>query len=65
LEIAANGAVDLAAPARDAHVLSRAVRRIPALKIDRDYLRVYGEVRKFARVGREVRVRVEIREAVQ
>jgi hypothetical protein len=38
---------------------------VPAIPVDRGFLRVYGEVRAITRHGTELRVRAEIREAMQ
>jgi hypothetical protein len=64
-EIARNGAVILTAPAGRAGALSAALRAIPAIEVDRDVLRVYGEVREVTRLGSELRAVVDVREAVQ
>ena len=45
-EIAQHGAVILTAPAGRAAALSDALRTVPAFGVDRDVLRVYGEVRE-------------------
>lgn len=58
-------AVQLVCPARENAAMTQALVRVPALPVDRDVLRVYGEVRGFARNGDQLQVRVEIREAVQ
>jgi ATP-dependent Lhr-like helicase len=64
-EIAQQGAVILIAPAGQAGALSDALRTVPAFGVDRDVLRVYGEVRELARSGNELRAVVDVREAVQ
>jgi ATP-dependent Lhr-like helicase len=64
-EIARHGAVVLVAPAGHAEALSDALRTVPVIGVDRDVLRVYGEVRQLARSGNELRAVVEVREAVQ
>lgn len=64
-EVARRGAVVLVAPAGQAEALSDALREVPAVSVDRDVLRVYGEVRELARSGNELRAVVEVREAVQ
>jgi len=46
-------------------LLAAAVRDVPCIDIERDVLRVYGEVNAVRRIGTELRVRVELREAVQ
>ncbi|MFD5738520.1 protein DpdJ [Streptomyces massasporeus] len=58
-------AVKLVCPAREGAAMTQALVRVPALPVDRDVLRVYGEVRGFARNGDQLQVRVELREAVQ
>lgn len=64
-EIVAHDAVELVAPVSQVKQLSDALRRVVAVSVETDYLRVYGEVQKFCRVGRQYRARVAIREAVQ
>jgi ATP-dependent helicase Lhr and Lhr-like helicase len=64
-ELGRYGAVELTAPVGQSAPLSRAIRAVPALPVDRDVLRVYGEVRGIVRVGGELRAVVDIREAVQ
>nr|WP_276516424.1 protein DpdJ [Streptomonospora nanhaiensis] len=63
--IADAGAVELSCPTGDRRALSDAVARIPALAVDRDVMRIYGEVEDITRYGSEFRVRVELREAEQ
>ena len=63
--VADHGSVELVAPAEHFQALGDAVRLVPALAVDRDVLRVYGEVRKIVRAGSRIGARVEIREAVQ
>jgi ATP-dependent helicase Lhr and Lhr-like helicase len=63
--IAQAGAVDLVCPATERQSLSAALARIPALPVDRDVLRVYGDVSGVARYGPEFRARAELREALQ
>jgi hypothetical protein len=58
-------AVHLVCPAREGSAMAQALVRVPALPVDRDVLRVYGEVRGFARQGDQLQVRVELREAAQ
>ena len=55
----------LTAPADQSAALSRALRAVPALPVDRDVLRVYGEVREVLRAGAEVRATIHIQEAMQ
>jgi len=64
-EIASAGAVDLVCPAADRRSLSSALARVPALPIDRGFLRVYGDVTSVVRHGTEFRVRAELQEASQ
>jgi ATP-dependent Lhr-like helicase len=63
--MAETGGADLVCPASDRVNLGAALARVPALAVDRGFLRVYGEVRAVTRHGTEFRVRAEIREAVQ
>jgi ATP-dependent helicase Lhr and Lhr-like helicase len=63
--LAGHGVVVLAAPTALSAALSQALRAVPALPVDRDVLRVYGEVREVIRLGAEVRAVVELREALQ
>jgi ATP-dependent helicase Lhr and Lhr-like helicase len=63
--LARSGVVVLTAPAGQSPALSRALRAVPAFPVDRDVLRVYGEVREVVRFGAEVRAVVAVREAVQ
>ncbi len=60
-----HGAVELRASADQGAALAQALRLVPVLEVDRDVLRVYGEVRKILRSGPHLRARIEIREAVQ
>ena len=60
-----NAAVELVCPAGDGRAMADALVRVPAAAVDRDVLRVYGEVRGFARYQDQLRVRVELREAIQ
>jgi hypothetical protein len=64
-ELAQHGVVVLTAAVGQSAALSQAVRAVPALPVDRDVLRVYGEVREVVRLGAELRAVVRIREAVQ
>jgi hypothetical protein len=59
------GVVVLTAPADQSTALSGALRAVPALPVDRDVLRVYGEVREVLRAGPEVRATIHIQEALQ
>jgi hypothetical protein len=63
--IAESGAVDLVCPAAERQSLSAAMTRVPGLPVDRDVLRVYGDVTGIIRCGGEFRVRAELREALQ
>ncbi|MBO3752589.1 DEAD/DEAH box helicase [Streptosporangiaceae bacterium NEAU-GS5] len=60
-----HNAVELMAPTSAAALLAGAVREVPCVDIERDVLRVYGEVNAVRRIGAQLRVRVELREAVQ
>lgn len=64
-ELARHGVVALSAPAGQSAALSRALRTVPAFPVDRDVLRVYGEIREVVRLGAELRAVVGVREAVQ
>jgi ATP-dependent helicase Lhr and Lhr-like helicase len=64
-ELARSGALRLVAPVSQSGAFSLALRAVPALPVDRDVLRVYGEVREVVRTGGELRAVVDIREAVQ
>jgi hypothetical protein len=57
--------VQLTSPNGDKSALALAVRQVPAIHIDRDVLRIYGVVRKYAAHDGQVTARVEIREAVE
>ena len=63
--MADNGAAELTCPAGEAQALAEALIRVPALPVYRDVLRVYGEMRGYARHRDVLRVRVELREAAQ
>jgi ATP-dependent helicase Lhr and Lhr-like helicase len=63
--LARDGAVILTAPAVQAEALSQAIRVVPAIGVDRDVLRVYGEVRKFLRSGDYLHAHIDVREAAQ
>ncbi|KAB8170795.1 DEAD/DEAH box helicase [Streptomyces sp. 3MP-14] len=60
-----SAAVDLVCPAGATHALAQAVIAVPGLRVDRDVMGLFGEVRGYVRNGNEVCVRVELREAVQ
>jgi ATP-dependent Lhr-like helicase len=60
-----NGAAVLIASTEHSDQLGRAVRSVPAIAIDRDALRVYGNVHKTARLGTQLRAVVHIPEADQ
>lgn len=64
-EMAQHGIVALEAPAGQARALGDALRAVPAIGIDRDVLRVYGEARQITRIGSQLRAVAEIREALQ
>ncbi|MYS94808.1 MULTISPECIES: protein DpdJ [Streptomyces] len=63
--IAQHAAVELTADTNAATALSDAIARVPALTVDRDVLRLYGEMQGMSRDGQQWRVRVDIREATQ
>ena len=63
--LAQHGVVVLTAPVGQSAALSQALRAVPALPVDRDVLRVYGEVREVVRLGAELQAVVGVREAVQ
>jgi len=63
--ITASGAVELEAPSDRSQTLADAVHAVAALAIDRDVLRVYGDIVRVRRAGNMMRARIEIREAVQ
>ncbi|MFG2349653.1 protein DpdJ [Streptomyces phaeochromogenes] len=64
-ELTATSAVELVCPAGDATLMAHALKQVPVTPIDRDVLRVYGEVCGVVRNQNEIRVRVELREAAQ
>src|SRR5699024_7581231 len=49
--IAKSGAVDLVCPTHDRRALGIAVARVPALYVDRDVMRIYGEIKGITRHG--------------
>ena len=63
--LAEHGAVHLTATAESRHELAAAIGRVPLIGVDRDVLRVYGEVRHIDQDHAELRARVEIREVLQ
>jgi hypothetical protein len=63
--LAAGGAAELISPAGKRRVLADALARVPALHVDRDVLRLYGEVTAIARHGNSFCARIELREALQ
>jgi hypothetical protein len=63
--LARDGAVVLTAPVLQAEALSAAMRAVPAIGVDRDVLRVYGETRKFLRAGDYLHAHIDVREAAQ
>lgn len=63
--MAENAAVELVGESGNRRAMADALVHVPVLRVDRDVMRVYGEVRGFARHGDQVKVRVELREAVQ
>ncbi|UOE21932.1 DEAD/DEAH box helicase [Thermobifida halotolerans] len=58
-------AVELICPTSERAALSEALLRVPALSVDLDVLRVYGDVISINRYGREFRCRVELLETEQ
>lgn len=64
--LAQDAEVDLVSAGNDSgRVAAEALYQIPAIAIDRDVLRLYGEVRSVTRHTGEMVIRVEIREAIQ
>jgi len=63
--LATVGAAELACPAGQRRALADALARVPALHVDRDVLRLYGEVTAITRHGSLFRARIELREALQ
>ncbi|MCQ0022615.1 DEAD/DEAH box helicase [Streptomyces somaliensis DSM 40738] len=64
-QLTATSAVELVCPAGDATLMAQALKQVPITPIDRDVLRVYGEICGVVRHQNEIRVRVELREAAQ
>ncbi|MFD8386986.1 protein DpdJ [Streptomyces sp. NPDC059679] len=68
--LTATSAVELVCPAGNATLMAQALKQVPVTPIDRDVLRVYGEICGVVRHQNElreneIRVRVELREAAQ
>ncbi|GIH51963.1 DEAD/DEAH box helicase [Microbispora rosea] len=63
--LAEEGAVDLVCPVTERSALSSALAQVPALPIDRGYLRIYGEIENLVRESSELVVRVELQEVEQ
>jgi hypothetical protein len=63
--LAAVGAADLVCPAAEQQALADALARVPVLHVDRDVLRLYGEVTAITRHASMFCARVELREALQ
>lgn len=59
------GAVVLTAPNQRITAFSAALKTIPAVAIDRDVLRVYGDVRQITRDGGLLRATIDVREVPQ
>ena len=59
------GAAELVCPAGERQALADALARVPALHVDRDVLRLYGDVTAIARHHGSFCARVELREALQ
>ncbi|SCF21006.1 Helicase conserved C-terminal domain-containing protein [Micromonospora haikouensis] len=64
-EMRARGAVMLVAPVARAQEFGRALQTVPAVAVDRDVLRVYGEVSTVVRQDGSLRAMIEVREAAQ
>ncbi|GAA2607313.1 protein DpdJ [Streptomyces axinellae] len=63
--MAAGGVANLVCPAGESQALSEALIRVPALRVDWDVMKVFGEVTGYIRHRDQLRVRVELREATQ
>lgn len=63
--LAENARVDLVTYGSDTRRVAEALTELPLIPVDRDVLRLYGEVRAIVRAANEIRVRVELREAIQ
>lgn len=63
--LAETGAVELVCPVSDRASFSDAISRIPVVPIDRDVLRVYGDLESVTRFGYVYKAKVELREAMQ
>ncbi|UAC01394.1 DEAD/DEAH box helicase [Dactylosporangium vinaceum] len=59
------GAVVLIAMVHEMRAFSTALKTVPAVAIDRDVLRVYGDVRAITRDGGHLKANVEVREVAQ
>lgn len=59
------GAVVLTAPTHQMRAFAAALKTVPAVAVDRDVLRVYGDVRAIARDGGQLRATIEVREVAQ
>jgi ATP-dependent helicase Lhr and Lhr-like helicase len=64
-EIAAAGAVELICPATDRQSLSAALAQVPALPVDRDVLRIFGNLTGVSRYGPLFSAHIELLEAMQ
>lgn len=64
-EMHKRGAVIIAAPVTSAREFGSALQMIPALAIDHDVLRVFGEVATVTRQDGQLRATIELREAAQ
>ncbi|MCG8917388.1 DEAD/DEAH box helicase [Actinokineospora sp. PR83] len=62
-ELPKSGAVWLTCPVGERHQLGTAIRKVPALPVDRDVLRVYGTVTEAVRDAGSLQIRVELRES--
>ncbi|PAX88411.1 DEAD/DEAH box helicase [Streptomyces albidoflavus] len=63
--LAQHAAAVLTADTQATTALADAIVRVPALPIDRDAMRVHGEMQSMSRHGQQWHVRVDIREATQ
>jgi len=64
-QLVSHNAVELVADTTRGADLAQAILDVGVTAVDRDVLRVYGEVTATRRLGGELRARVELREAVQ
>ncbi|MFC4034625.1 protein DpdJ [Streptomyces polygonati] len=64
-ELTVNSAVELVCPGGNEAAMAQALSYVPVIRVDRDVLGIYGEVRGILRQENQIRVRVELREASQ